>query len=161
MSTPEPMPSRHPRRIGMTEVEHLIVAARTWRGLDYRYGGGSCHSAVLGHLSCGRGLLGVRASDQVTAALQLALADLHNLAGWICFDTGRAADAPTHFQHALTLARYGHHDALIANIHYRIGRVPLHHHAPDQALTQFRLGQAVAQACGSDHVLAILYANQA
>jgi hypothetical protein len=53
-----------------------------------------------------------------------------------------AAPVPTqhgggHFQHALTLARQSHYDALIANIHYRIGRVHRHHHAPVEALTQF------------------------
>lgn len=161
MAAPAPTPSRHPRRIGMTEVEQLVVAARTGRGRDYRHGGGSCYAAVLDRLAWGHKLLGVWASDRVTTALQVALADLHNLAGWICFDTGRVADAHTHFQQALTLARYSHHNALIANIHYRIGRVHLHNHAPDQALTQFHLGRAAAQACGSDHALAILSVNQA
>lgn len=145
----------------MAEVEQLEVAARSWRARDYQYGGGCCYAAVLDHVSWGHTLLGAQASDRVTTELQIAVADLHNLAGWICFDTGQTADAHTHFQHALTLARQSHHDALIANIRYRIGRVHLHHHAPDPALTQFHLGQAAAQACASEHALAILYANQA
>lgn len=161
MAAPAPTQSRSPRRIGMTEVEQLVVAARAVRVRDYQHGGGSCHAAVLDHLSWGQELLGAWASDRVTIALRVALADLHNLTGWICFDTGRVADASTHFQHALTLARQSHYDALIANIHYRMGRVHLHHHAPVEALTQFHLGQTAAQACGSQHALATLYANQA
>jgi hypothetical protein len=78
--------------------------------------------------------------------LYVALADLHNLAGWICFDAGLLAGAYTHFQHALRLAHQGDHDALIANVHYRIGRVHLHHHDPAEALTQFQLGQAAARS---------------
>jgi tetratricopeptide (TPR) repeat protein len=161
MSADNPTWSRHPRRIGMTDVEDLVVAARTWRGHDYRHGGGYCLAAVLDHLSWGRGLLRAQATGRVTTALRVALADLHNLAGWICFDTGQVAEAHTQFQHALTLARHARHDALITNIYYRIGRVHLHHHAPDQALTNFHLGQAAAQTSGADHALAILYANQA
>lgn len=154
-------PERSPRRIGMAEVEQLVGAARTWRGRDYRHGGGSCHAAVLEHLAWGHKLLRAWASDRVTIALWVALADLHNLAGWICFDTGRVDDANIHFQQALILAQQSHDDALIANVHYRLGRVHLHHHAQDQALTQFHRGQAAAQACGSDHGLAILFVNQA
>lgn len=150
-----------PRRIGMAEVGQLEAAARRWRACDYRYGGGSCRAAVLDHLSWGHKLLSAQATDQVTTALHVALADLHNLAGWVCFDTGQITAAHTHFQHALTLTHQCQHEALLANIHYRIGRVHLHHDAPAKALTRFQLGQLVAQSSGSAHAVAILCANQA
>jgi hypothetical protein len=128
----------------MAEAEHLEAVARTWRAHDYRSGGGCCHAAVLDHLPWGHPLLGAQASDRVTTRLRVAVADLHNLAGWSCFDTGQVADAHTHFQHALGLARHSYHDALVANVYYRIGRVHLHHHTPAEALTEFQRGHAPA-----------------
>ncbi|HEV3360648.1 MAG TPA: hypothetical protein VG247_27865 [Pseudonocardiaceae bacterium] len=52
--------------------------------------------------------------EPVRTALRVALADLHNLAGWTCFDSGRPGVAHTHFRAALDLAREAGHDALVA-----------------------------------------------
>jgi hypothetical protein len=91
----------------------------------------------------------------------VAVADLHNLAGWISFDIGQVGVAHTHFGRAVELAEQGTHDALVANIEYRMGRVHLHHNAPKEALREFQLGQVAAQASGSALAVAILCGNQA
>ncbi|MGQ0717478.1 MAG: tetratricopeptide repeat protein [Pseudonocardiales bacterium] len=145
----------------MTDVARIEDANRAFRALDYQYGGGACHDAVLGYLPSGLRMLGTYATSPITDRLCVAVADLHNLAGWTSFDTGRVRVAHTHFGDALELAKEGHNDALVANIRYRMGRVHLHHNAPDKALTELQLGQVAAQAAGSPLAVAILCANQA
>lgn len=171
MSTPDPVSNTSPAaagppppvasgRIGVSDVEQIEDANRAFRFLDYQYGGGACRDAVVGYLPRRWRMLGA-ATGQVMDRLCVAVADLHNLAGWTSFDTGQVRVARIHFGRALELAEQGHSDALVANIRYRMGRVHLHHNAPDQALTEFQVGQVAAQACGSALAVAILCANQA
>lgn len=143
----------------MADVAGLEAATHTLRALDYEHGGGACAAAVLAQLSTGRRLLGGIASTEVRTRLHVALADLHNLAGWILFDLGRAEAARSHFDSALELAIEAGNDSLAANVHYRLGRVFLHHNAFDEALREFEAsGQAAA---GSGLELAIVDANLA
>ena len=145
----------------MTDVQRIEDANRAFRALDYQYGGGACHDAVVGYLPRGLQMLGAYATGLVMNRLCTAVADLHNLAGWTSFDTGQIRVSRTHFGHALELAKQSHNDALVANILYRMGRVHLHHNAPDKALTEFQLGQVAARASSSALAAAILCANQA
>lgn len=137
---PPPPPPLIPGRIGVTDVQRIEDANRAFRALDYQYGGGTCHDAVVGYLPRGLRMLGAYATGLVMDRLCVAVADLHNLAGWTSFDTGQVCVARIHFGRALELAKQGHNDALVANIRYRMGRVHLHHDAPDKALTEFQLG---------------------
>ncbi len=170
MSAPDPVPNTSPAaagppplvsgRIGVSDIQRIEEANRGFRALDYQYGGGACHDAVVGYLPRAMRML-VAATSLVTDRLCVAVADLHNLAGWTSFDTGQVRVARTHFGRALELAEQGNNDALVANIRYRMGRVHLHHNSPDKALMEFQLGQIAAQACGSALAVAILCANQA
>ncbi|KAA2263719.1 helix-turn-helix transcriptional regulator [Solihabitans fulvus] len=150
-----------PGRIGMTDVRQVEAATRALRALDYQYGGGSCRDAVVAQLSWGQQMLGASATDVVRDRLYVALADLHNLAGWTSFDTGLVDSARNHFGRALELAKQGKNDGLVANILYRMGRVYLHQDAPDDALKVFQLGQLAAQDSGSELAVGILCANEA
>ncbi|GLZ32646.1 XRE family transcriptional regulator [Lentzea sp. NBRC 105346] len=150
-----------PGRIGMTDVRQVEAATRALRALDYQYGGGSCRDAVVAQLSWGQQMLGASATDLVKDRLFVALADLHNLAGWTSFDTGLMDSARNHFGQALDLAKQGKNEALVANILYRMGRVYLHQNAPDDALKVFQLGQLAAQNSGSELAVGILCANEA
>ncbi len=171
MSTPDLVPYTSPTaagpppgvpgRVGVTDVQRVEEANRVFRAVDYQYGGGACHDAVVGYLPWGRWMLSSSATGLVTDRLCVAVADLHNLAGWTAFDTGQLRVAATHFGSALELAEQGRNDALVANIGYRMGRVQLHHDALDKALTEFQRGQVAAQAAGSALAVAILCANQA
>lgn len=156
-------PSRAPApgQIGLTDVRQVEAATKALRALDYQYGGGFCRDAVVAQLSWGQQMLGASATDQVRGRLYVALADLHNLAGWTSFDTGLLDVARTHFGHALELARAGHNDPLVANILYRMGRVYLHDNKPEDALKLFQLGQIAAQEAGSELAVAVLCANEA
>ena len=150
-----------PGRIGLTDVRQVEAATRALRALDYQYGGGSCRDAVVAQLSWGQQMLGAQATDLVRERLYIALADLHNLAGWTSFDTGLFDSARNHFGQALDLAKRGKREELVANILYRMGRVYLHQEAPDDALKVFQLGQLAAQNSGSELAVGILCANEA
>jgi transcriptional regulator with XRE-family HTH domain/tetratricopeptide (TPR) repeat protein len=150
-----------PGRIGMTDVRQVEAATRALRSLDYQYGGGFCRDAVVAQLSWGQQMLSSSGTDVVKKRLHIALADLHNLAGWTSFDVGLIDSARNHFGRALELAKSGDSDELVANILYRMGRVYLHKEAPDDALKMFQLGQIAAQQSGSELAVAVICANQA
>jgi tetratricopeptide (TPR) repeat protein len=145
----------------MTDVRQVEAATRALRSLDYQYGGGFCRDAVVAQLSWGQQMLGASGADHVKKRLHVALADLHNLAGWTSFDIGLVDSARNHFGRALELAKSGDNDQLVANILYRMGRVYLHKEAPDDALKMFQLGQIAAQESGSELAVAVICANQA
>jgi len=150
-----------PGRIGMTDVRQVEAATRALRALDYQYGGGFCRDAVVAQLSWGQQMLTSSATEPVQERLCVALADLHNLAGWTSFDSGLVDAARNHFARGLELARQGRSDPLVANILYRMGRVYLHQEAPNDALKLFQLGQIAAQESGSELAVAVLCANEA
>ena len=106
-------------------------------------------------------MLAGSASGVVMDRLRVAVADLHNLAAWTSFDIGQVRGAQIYFGRALKLAKQSDNDALVANIRYRMGRVDLHHNAPEKALAEFQVGQVAAQVCGSALAVAILCGNQA
>ncbi|WP_156755429.1 helix-turn-helix domain-containing protein [Actinokineospora pegani] len=156
-----PVQTPAPGRIGMTDVRQVEAATRALRSLDYQYGGGFCRDAVVAQLSWGQQMLGASGQEHVKQRLHVALADLHNLAGWTSFDIGLTDSARNHFGKALELAKAGRSEPLVANILYRMGRVYLHKEAPDDALKMFQLGQIAAQESGSELAVAVICANQA
>ena len=148
-------------RLGAGDVDQLEAQTRALRAVDYRSGGGTCREAVVARIRRAHEMLGQPAAERVRARLLAAVADLHNLAGWTCFDSGHVGAAHHHLDLALELATEAGNEDLTANIHYRRGRIRLHYGAPDGALGQFQLGQLAAQRSGSRLAAAILCANQA
>ncbi|GAB2776507.1 transcriptional regulator [Amycolatopsis magusensis] len=148
-------------RVGMPEVQRVEEETRTFRALDYRYGGGWCHEAALAQLSWGYRLLEAASTERVKAKLCAALGDLTSLVGWTAFDAGFPDAAHARFDRAIELAREGGDNGLAANILYRKGRVYLHYDAPREALTAFTQGERAAAAAGSQVMLSLLCANQA
>lgn len=106
-------------------------------------------------------MLGQAGSGEAARRLHVALADLHNLAGWISFDLGLTEAAQAHFRAALDLAEDAGHRSLAANVHYRLGRVHLHHDQLDDALREFDASGHEAAGTGSELELAIVDANRA
>ncbi|MDR7301943.1 helix-turn-helix transcriptional regulator [Haloactinomyces albus] len=149
-----------PSRIGMADVQQIQAATKALRDLDYRYGGGTCRDAVIAQLSWAQQLLGADASDQVRQKLFVSLADMHSLAGWTSFDTGLMDPARGHFGKALDFAKQADDDSLAASVLYRMGRVYLHYHQPNEALKLFQLGQIAAQDSGSALTVAVMCANE-
>jgi tetratricopeptide (TPR) repeat protein len=145
----------------MANVLAIEDMTRRMRAQDHRSGGGTCADLLLASLPAAHALLDALATDVVAIRLRAAVADLHNLAGWVCFDIGLVTDAMAQFALALRLAKRAGDDALAADIHYRTGRVHLHHNAIGMARAQFQLGELAARAAGSPLAAAILDANQA
>ncbi|MFD8492084.1 hypothetical protein [Amycolatopsis sp. NPDC059657] len=148
-------------RIGRNEVRKVENETKTFRALDYRYGGGWCSEAVAAQLSWGYRMLAADCSDSVRERLCVALADLTSVAGWTSFDAGQSDAAHARFDRALDLARAGGDEVLASNILYRKGRVFLHHDAALDALEMFRLGERAAEDGGSMLMLSVLCANEA
>ncbi|WP_020673302.1 hypothetical protein [Amycolatopsis nigrescens] len=143
-------------------MHRLAGAIVELRAVDYQHGGGACGHTLSTLLAGAERMLAADVSSGTTVdRLRVVTADLHNLTGWAAFDTGRLGRAWRCFDRALELARHTGRQDLVANIHYRRGRVHLHHHAPEQALAEFQLGQAAAGPSGSALEMSILYANQA
>ncbi|QFZ18128.1 hypothetical protein [Saccharothrix syringae] len=152
---------QYPARIGAADVAELEERTRGLRARDYRGGGGTCRGAAIAAAAAGERLLGATASPRVRRRLLVALADLHNLAAWTCFDTGLDGPAVRHWTRAEELAASADSPELVANIHYRVGRLHLHRGDPVAALGCFGQGLVAARRAGSPHATAILRANQA
>lgn len=152
------MPGRPTARVSPVEIEDLEEATRNLRAVDYQYGGGSCHRAVLARLPRARAMLDATTPVTLTRRLDTAVADLHNLAAWTLFDHGSRTDALHHFRVALSLAGRAGNQAMVANVRYRMGRVHLHHNSPGNALAEFKQGR---RAVTDHHSAAILSANVA
>ncbi|MCR3751667.1 transcriptional regulator [Lentzea californiensis] len=150
-----------PDRVDKTDVRHVETLTSALRALDHEYGGGSCRDACVALLNWANPLIDTSSSGQVLHRLQVAIADLHNLAGWASFDMGLLESAHLHFGRAMGLARASGNSALEANIHYRMGRVHLHYELAEDALSSFQRGLPIAQASGSTLAVSILHANEA
>lgn len=163
MAVPDNLPAAEhpPRSIGASDVARLEADTHALRAMDYRRGGESCLDDIHVRLREGNQMLSASASEKVRQQLHVALADLHNLAGWVCFDAGLVSNARAHLCHALVLAGFGRHDGLTANVCYRMGRVCLHHESLDEALAYFRLGQLAAVRPGDEIGASILSMNSA
>ena len=151
------------QRIGESDVERLLSRTRELRATDYRHGGGACLDDLTTLVRNVQPMLAAFATQVNKKRLFLAVADLHNLAGWVSFDVGDRGGAQVQFEQALVLAGEARDRRLTANILYRLGRVHLHHQEFDTALEYLRVGAAAAAAAGPGAELAasILSANQA
>jgi hypothetical protein len=152
---------RSPRSIDVSDIVRLEADTHALRALDYRQGGDSCLDAVRTRMREALLMLDASATEKVRRRLHVALADLHNLAGWVCFDAGLVSKSRVQFTQALVFAGWGRHDGLVANICYRLGRVCLHHESLDEALDYFRLGQLAATRPGNEIAASILSVNSA
>ncbi|MGW3962473.1 hypothetical protein ACWED2_21820 [Amycolatopsis sp. NPDC005003] len=150
-----------PISIEDTDVAQLEAAVGTLRALDYRQGGGFCRDAVRVVKTASLLLHWGTVPDPLRSRLHTVLADVHNLLGWTEFDIGRDEQARHRFGRALEIAAEAGNDSLVANIRYRLGRVHLHRHDVDGALTEFARGRAAARRSDSRRALAILTANEA
>lgn len=150
-----------PRRIGASDVEHLVSLTAAMRGIDYAHGGGACRDAVAAQARWAEQLLDADCAAEVRINLLTALADLHSLAGWSSFDVGMYSTARGHFARAIEQAREAEDDSLTANVLYRMGRLHLHRGLHHEALRFFQLAQVVARRTGCGVTIAMLTSNEA
>ncbi|WP_410571237.1 hypothetical protein [Amycolatopsis sp. cmx-4-61] len=150
-----------PINIENTDAAELEAAVGVLRALDYRQGGGFCRDAVRVVKTASLLLHWGTVPEALQARLSTVLADVHNLLGWTEFDIGHDEPARRRFGRALEIATAAGNGSLVANIHYRLGRVHLHRHDVAGALAEFARGRVAAERSGSRRALAILAANEA
>jgi tetratricopeptide (TPR) repeat protein len=159
---PRPAAVEVPAVVTADDVSTLRRIAQVHRQLDAANGGGACLKSARGYAQWAMSLLSSHcASASIAAELRLALADLHNLVGWVAHDLDQHSVARRHLTQSLVLARQADALPLMANSLYRLGRVSLHQGEPDEALHLFGLGQLAAQQSGCHASIAILHANTA
>ncbi|MFI1997056.1 tol-pal system YbgF family protein [Actinoplanes sp. NPDC020271] len=156
---PIPPQTPIPEHIGAPDVANIEHLTRILRAVDYQHGGGACREAILAQTAYARAMLQSDCSDEVRKDLELAVADLHNLAAWASFDIGHHSSARKHFASALVLAKSNENSSLAANVLYRLGRLHLHRGHFQQALRFFQLGQLAAGDADDFVTVAMLHAN--
>nr|WP_157528979.1 hypothetical protein [Kibdelosporangium sp. MJ126-NF4]CTQ95429.1 Putative regulatory protein [Kibdelosporangium sp. MJ126-NF4] len=149
------------RRVGRSDVDRLEQLTRALRATDHQSGGGSCLSDLLSLIDRVQPMLTATSTELTREQVRVAVADLHNLAGWACFDIGRPSRGRAHLTQALALAAHARHTSLTANIFYRLGRICLHHKEPAEALYYFQLGLRTTTGANSERAASILTVNQA
>jgi transcriptional regulator with XRE-family HTH domain len=159
---PDPAAIVVPTTVTADDVATVRAVTAFHRRLDAAAGGGTCLQSARGYVTWATHLLAAaRISDAVGADLRAALADLHNLVGWVAHDLDQHHTARRHLVQSLVLARQTDALPLLANTLYRLGRVSLHQNQPGEALHLFGLGQLAAQQARCPASAAILHANTA
>ncbi|MEV0650173.1 helix-turn-helix transcriptional regulator [Phytomonospora sp. NPDC050363] len=91
--------------LGTPDIEVLATMTVSLRGLDNRLGGGAVRDMTARYLTSeARPLLAARMSDRVASRLLSSLAELAQLAGWTCYDSGLHGAAQRHLHQAHTWA---------------------------------------------------------
>jgi transcriptional regulator with XRE-family HTH domain len=159
---PDPATAVVPTTVTADDVATVRAVTAFHRRLDAAAGGGTCLQSARGYVTWATHMLAApRVPDTVGADLRAALADLHNLVGWVAHDLDQHDTARRHLVQSLVLARQTHALPLMANTLYRLGRVSLHQDQPRDALHLFGLGQLAAQQARCPASTAILQANTA
>jgi transcriptional regulator with XRE-family HTH domain len=159
---PSLAPVEVPAVVTADDVSTLCTITQVHRRLDAAAGGGACLQSARGYVAWATSLLAADCeSDDVAKRLRVALAELHNLVGWVAHDLDQHTMARRHLTQSLVLARQTNALPLMANSLYRLGRVSLHQGEPEEALHLFGLGQHAAQQSGCRASVAILNTNTA
>ncbi len=133
---------------------------RFLRAVDHRLGGGHCLDDALTLIYRTRHLPVLPAGNG-QERLDIAMADLHDLAAWASFDIGLVPQADRYFTRALALAGRGGDDRLVADIFRRIGVMRMHEGDPGEALGYFQFGLQTAGGAGAGQPTGILLVHQA
>lgn len=105
--------SGSPGHLDRTDIDWLRAAVEKFRSLDHEHGGTAVHAAARGMTEQVTGAL--RTSPPIRD-LQLAVAELHRIAGWTAYDAGYGRMFWSHIATALDLARDADHPATVAVI---------------------------------------------
>lgn len=127
----EPLPSV----VGLTDVEEVRAAARSFEDWDALYGGGLVRTAVTAQLRYCADLLGARCSDKVRPALFSAVGYLGHVTGFMAFDAYAHDDARRMFRFALACAEEAGDWHLRAKVLSSMARQAIWCGDPDSGLT--------------------------
>ena len=132
---PPPLPSR----LDMADVVEIECLTRHLRDLARERGGQGDRVRAIANQSMR--LCAVPAPEPVTVRLGCALAELNELAGWCCADSGHDGSAWHYFERAVTLAGKVRDAFQVASTLRYAGAIEREQGRPDDALKLFQLGQ--------------------
>jgi len=135
-----------PSRLGASDVAEVRNTTAQLRITAQQCGGQArAASATATHY---RRLTAVPATEQVAHSLGSALAELDELAGWCCFDSGLDRHARWHYRTAVDLARRVGDDYRAASALRCAGLVDARRDRPDDAMKLYQI--AGVKLAGSD-----------
>lgn len=136
--------------IGNPDVELVREVTSAFRRVDNKYGGGHSRSALTSYLNANVEpmLHNGRAQSTVRDELFTAAAELHQLAGWMAYDTGHANAGQNHMRTALRLCQKAGDNALSAEMLAGMSHHAAFHGAPESAVDLALAARQMARQTG-------------
>jgi transcriptional regulator with XRE-family HTH domain len=143
-----PLPFRDVGRVGMGDVSDITHLTSTLRARARATGGyGRLVSAcATDHTT----LLDAPMTDAVRQALGSAVAELHTVAGYCCYDSGRLDWAQHHFTESIFIGREAGDGRLVADALRQAGLAVQHGGDPNHALKLYQVGQVANSEASGD-----------
>ncbi|MFE6780164.1 hypothetical protein [Streptomyces sp. NPDC057676] len=157
-----PRVPRSQGRVGTAEAVALEEAVRHIRLLDDQHGGDGIYRGATQPLVAAYELLDVGAERQsLSDRLHAAAGELALSVGWLAHDSGRIAQARSHYAEALATARLADDPALEAHAFCNIAFLARDARRPREALQAAQAAERAARALASPRLLALLALREA
>ncbi|MGN2636447.1 hypothetical protein ACTD5D_09695 [Nocardia takedensis] len=153
-----------PARAGAADVEKVRLVTDHLRALDAKIGGGGAVDPARAALAHATRLLDRVGDERTRTALDLALADMANVTGWACHDSGQQDHAAGYLMWGLGRALdsgTAHGTGLAANLVFGLARVALYRRDPQTALGLIEHGHSLASTVDDSAASAQLHATAA
>lgn len=138
------------RRVGKADVGVMWSMCRAFAETDHHVGGGYARTTLVQFLDdVVAPLLKGTYDNAMGRELHVAAARLSNLAGFMCFDSGRQGLGQRYLIQALRLAKSGRDRALGAHILADMSMQSQHLGRTGEAITLADAGNRTAKGCGS------------
>ncbi|WKX74220.1 hypothetical protein [Streptomyces sp. XD-27] len=155
-------PAPEPRRVGESEAVAVEDAVRRIRVFDDRFGADGLYARAAQPLRTAYALLDAGARRQaVTDRLHAGTGELAISVGWLAHDSGRFADARSHYAEALAAARIADDRALEAHAFCNIAFLARDAGCPREAVRAAQAGQQAARHLDSPRLLSLLALREA
>lgn len=150
------------RRVGRADVDAVWSMCAAFADADRRLGGGHARRTLICYADDAVApLLTGRYTDAIGRQLFAAVARLCDIAGFMCFDSGRQGLGQRYFITALRMAKTSGDQALGAHILTDMSMQAQHHGHAHEAVALADAGVAAAARSGSGSTLARCHAVQA
>ncbi|MEU3960613.1 hypothetical protein AB0F42_12440 [Streptomyces buecherae] len=159
---PLPRVPRPQGRVGTAEAAALEEAVRHIRLLDDRHGGDGIYRGATQPLSAAHELLDAGTERQsVSDRLHQAAGELAISVGWLAHDSGRIAQARSHYAEALATARLAGDPALEAHAFCNMAFLARDAHRPREAVRAAQAAERAARSLASPRLLSLLALREA
>ncbi|MEV6317956.1 tetratricopeptide repeat protein [Streptomyces sp. NPDC051776] len=154
--------SRPPRRAGESEAAEVEEAVRRIRLLDDRHGADGLYRRAAQPLRTAYALLDAGTQRQSTAdRLHAGAGELAISVGWLAHDSGRFADARSHYGEALATARMAGDAALEAHAFCNTAFLARDAGRPREAVRAAQAAQRAARHLSSPRLMSLLALREA